>query len=264
MFHIVRWLPPLPPRHPVDRPRGAAARARDRDGGAAHRGRALGSQRPPEEHHLPSGRRARAAGARAARSCSRSAHAGTRAERVRAPGGAGPDLVALAAESLERLARASGETANLGVATSSGDEMLDQRDSRHFIGSTNWVGRPVPNHGSVVGKVFLAEDAVPFPEGPLERLAPSTITAPTALRRDLEWIRPRGYATAVDELERGSGRSRHRCATPAARSSRPWQSPALPSASVTACSTSSAGSCATRPLPCRPAIGYDDAKRGAA
>ncbi len=115
----------------------------------------------------------------------------------------GSDLVALAAESLERLARASGETANIGVANAAATEMLDQRDSRHFIGSTNWVGRPVPNHASVVGKVILAEDAVPFPEEPLERLAPCTITTPTALHRELELIRSRGYATAVDELEPG-------------------------------------------------------------
>src|SRR3954451_13998862 len=58
----------------------------------------------------------------------------------------GLDLVSLAADALDRLARSSGETVNLGVATERGTEMLDQRDSRHFLGSTNWVGRLVPNH----------------------------------------------------------------------------------------------------------------------
>jgi IclR family acetate operon transcriptional repressor len=118
-------------------------------------------------------------------------------------GALGPDLVALASDSLELLARASGETANLGVATAAATEMLDQRDSRHFIGSTNWVGRSVPNHASVVGKVFLAEGAVPFPSEPLVRLGPRTIATAAALQRDLESIRARGYATAVDELEPG-------------------------------------------------------------
>ena len=113
------------------------------------------------------------------------------------------DIVALAAESLDRLARASGETVNLGVATATGTEMIDQRDSRHFIGSTNWVGRLVPNHGSVVGKVFLAEGAVPVAAGPLEQLAPRTITDHVRLRSDLERTRARGFATAVDELEPG-------------------------------------------------------------
>jgi IclR family acetate operon transcriptional repressor len=115
----------------------------------------------------------------------------------------GPGLVALAAESLERLARVSGETANIGIATATLTEMLDQRDSLHFIGSTNWVGRRVPNHASVVGKVFLAEGAAPLPARPLEQLAARTITDVAALRRDLELTRMRGYAIAVDELEPG-------------------------------------------------------------
>ncbi len=115
----------------------------------------------------------------------------------------GPDLVDLAGTALERLARASGETANLGVATSTAVEMLDQRDSRHILGSTNWVGQRVPHHGSVIGKVFLAGGALPLPEGPLEALAPSTVTDLAELRRDLERTRSRGYATAVDELEPG-------------------------------------------------------------
>ena len=120
--------------------------------------------------------------------------------RRTAPGG---DLVALAAASLDRLARRSGETVNLGVATETAAVMLDQRDSRHILGSTNWVGRSLPHHVSVVGKVFLAEGAVPFPPEPLERLAPRTITDPAALRRDLEAARALGYATAVEELEPG-------------------------------------------------------------
>ncbi|MCY7303317.1 MAG: IclR family transcriptional regulator [Thermoleophilia bacterium] len=115
----------------------------------------------------------------------------------------GLDLVELAAGALERLARASGETVNLGVATSTAVEMLDQRDSRHILGSTNWVGQRVPHHGSVIGKVFLAGGALPIPDGPLEPLAPRTITDPAELRRDLERTRARGYATAIDELEPG-------------------------------------------------------------
>ena len=115
----------------------------------------------------------------------------------------GLDLVELAGTALERLARASGETANLGVATSTAVEMLDQRDSRHILGSTNWVGQRVPHHGSVIGKVFLADGTLPLPDSPLERLAPRTITDPAELRRDFERTRARGYATAVDELEPG-------------------------------------------------------------
>ena len=80
--------------------------------------------------------------------------------------------------------------------------MLDQRDSRHFLGSTNWVASGAESH-LVVGKIFLAEGAVPLPVGSLERVAPRTITSLHELRHDLERTRARGYATAVDELEEG-------------------------------------------------------------
>lgn len=113
------------------------------------------------------------------------------------------NLVALAADALDRLAASSGETVNLGIATPGGVEQLDQRDSRHYLGSTNWVGRTSPLHASAVGKAFLAFRAVPLPAGPYERLATKTLRDRAALARDLETARARGYAVAVDELEPG-------------------------------------------------------------
>ncbi|HEY7177755.1 MAG TPA: IclR family transcriptional regulator [Gaiella sp.] len=111
------------------------------------------------------------------------------------------ELVDLAAESLDRLAHASGETINVGVPSLGAVELLDQRDSRHMLGSTNWVGRRVPAHGSALGKVFYAFGALPVPTGPLERLAPRTSAGPDEL--GLERIRAHGYAEAVEELEPG-------------------------------------------------------------
>lgn len=111
------------------------------------------------------------------------------------------ELVALAAESLDRLAGASGETVNVGVPSLGEVELLDQRDSRHFLGSTNWVGRRVPAHGSALGKVFYAFDALPVPTGPLERLAPATSSSADELR--LDEVRAQGFAAAVEELEPG-------------------------------------------------------------
>ena len=113
------------------------------------------------------------------------------------------DLVTFTADTLDRLAAASGETVNLGVPTPLGVDQLDQRDSRHFIGSTNWLGRQVPHHCTAQGKVFLAHAAAPLPKAPLERRAPRTIIEPGALARELESVRARGYATTVDELEPG-------------------------------------------------------------
>ncbi len=113
------------------------------------------------------------------------------------------DVVALAAPGLDRLAELSGETVNIGIPTASGVDQLDQRDSRHFIGSTNWIGRCVPYHCTAQGKVFLAHGAAVMPAGRLERLAPRTIVEPSLLEIELEGVRAAGYATTVDELEPG-------------------------------------------------------------
>jgi DNA-binding IclR family transcriptional regulator len=92
----------------------------------------------------------------------------------------GDSLVELASPALKALAQLSGETINLGVPTPLGVEHLAQEDSRHFVGGTNWVGRRVPYESTANGKVLKAFAA----------REPSEITR-------------RGYATAIDELERG-------------------------------------------------------------
>ena len=112
------------------------------------------------------------------------------------------ELVELCTESLERLAQATGETVNLAVPGTRGVEQLAQRDSRHFLGSTNWVGRTVPYHASAVGKTFLAFGVAPTPKL-LEPLTPHTVTDVEALATELEETVARGYATAVEELEPG-------------------------------------------------------------
>jgi IclR family transcriptional regulator, acetate operon repressor len=104
--------------------------------------------------------------------------------------GLGTTLVELADAALERLAEESGETINLAVPTPLGVEHLAQRDSRHFVGVTNWVGVRVPHHVTANGKVFLAFGAAPA-------------AGHANLKMELETVRRRGYATAVDELEQG-------------------------------------------------------------
>jgi IclR family acetate operon transcriptional repressor len=111
------------------------------------------------------------------------------------------ELVERASEALDRLALASGETINIGVPSLGAVELLDQRDSRHFLGSPNWVGRRVPAHGSALGKVFYAYGTLPVPVGPLEPLAPHTV--PSADELGLDDVRAHGYAIAVEELEPG-------------------------------------------------------------
>jgi DNA-binding IclR family transcriptional regulator len=92
-------------------------------------------------------------------------------------------LVELAGPALKALSELSGETINLGVPTPLGVEHLAQIDSRHFVGGTNWVGRRVPYETSANGKVLRAFSAQRPVEG--------------------QPVRAQGYATTVDELERG-------------------------------------------------------------
>src|SRR4249920_3180928 len=101
------------------------------------------------------------------------------------------DLVELSADSLRRLADASQETINLAVPTPLGVEHLSQVDSRHFIGSTNWLGRRVAYSTTAVGKVFAAFGVAP------------PALEPALPEAQLDTVRARGFATAVGELEPG-------------------------------------------------------------
>ncbi len=65
-------------------------------------------------------------------------------------------LVELAQPHLEVLSEASGETINLAVPSPLGVEHLAQVESRHFLGTGQWVGRRVPFHCTAVGKVLMA------------------------------------------------------------------------------------------------------------
>jgi IclR family acetate operon transcriptional repressor len=110
-------------------------------------------------------------------------------------------LVELAQPRLEALSEASGETINLAVPGPLGVEHLAQVESRHFLGTGQWVGRRVPYHCTAVGKVLIAfGGAAP---GPLEPLTPVTIADPDQLATEVARVRRNGYATAVDELETG-------------------------------------------------------------
>ena len=132
---------------------------------------------PAEVDDLPARRRARASGSRPARR-PRQHPARARCCSASPAATTSPTSSTLAGDTLDRLAAASGETVNLGVSTPLGVDQLDQRDGRHFIGSTNWVGRQVPLHCTAQGKVFLAYGTAVLPERPLERHAPRTIVEP--------------------------------------------------------------------------------------
>jgi IclR family transcriptional regulator, acetate operon repressor len=101
-------------------------------------------------------------------------------------------LEELAQPHLEALSDVSGETINLAVPGPLGVEHLAQIESRHFLGTGDWVGRRVPYHCTAVGKVFIAFGG-----------APATIADDGRLATEIVRVRRTGYATAVDELEVG-------------------------------------------------------------
>jgi DNA-binding IclR family transcriptional regulator len=115
---------------------------------------------------------------------------------------AGEDLVRLAAPTLEAIGVETQETVNLSVARGKHVVQVAQVDSRYLLGTRDWTQVDVPTHCSSLGKVFLAWDVVPLPDGRLERPTDATMTA-DALRADFGRCRKRGWATTVDELEVG-------------------------------------------------------------
>jgi IclR family acetate operon transcriptional repressor len=119
----------------------------------------------------------------------------------------GLDLVRLARPILETLAERAREASNLGVR--SGDDVVyvDQIAGSRSIVTVSWVGRRTPLHCTSNGKVLLAWADEPDRERllgePLESYTKHTVTDPDTLRRELDSIRRRGYAQAVEELEEG-------------------------------------------------------------
>jgi DNA-binding IclR family transcriptional regulator len=97
-------------------------------------------------------------------------------------------LVELAQPHLEVLSEASGETINLAVPGPLGVDHLAQIESRHFLGTGQWVGRRVPYETTAVGKVLMAFGGHP---------------EQAALAEQLATVRRTGYAVAADELEVG-------------------------------------------------------------
>jgi DNA-binding IclR family transcriptional regulator len=112
-------------------------------------------------------------------------------------------IVEAAERPMAALADATGETINVAVATPGGVEHLAQVESRHYLGTSHWVGRKVPYHCTANGKVLLAFAAAGAAEGPLEALTSRTITEPALLAAELATVRRETFATAVDELELG-------------------------------------------------------------
>jgi DNA-binding IclR family transcriptional regulator len=116
-------------------------------------------------------------------------------------------LRAAARPALQRLAAETGEAATLETLSDGAMIVIDEVSSQHLVGMSQDVGARLPVHATSTGKALLAyasEDEVEAAlGGALEPLTEQTVTSKERLLRELEAVRGRGYAVAVDELELG-------------------------------------------------------------
>lgn len=125
-------------------------------------------------------------------------------EITRLAGAGDESLVRLARSYLAELSRRTGETVSLAVPRQLHLVYVDQVQAPHVM-AADWLGRAVPLHATSTGKALLAwlpgdelDSALPQP---LERFTQTTITDPGLLRKELDRVRRRGYATSRGELE---------------------------------------------------------------
>jgi DNA-binding IclR family transcriptional regulator len=119
------------------------------------------------------------------------------------------DLRTVSRSELEALAAQTGESVTLEVPVGSDMLILDEVLGRSLIGATASLGTRWPAYATSTGKAVLAalSDAERRRRlggaGRLARYTPRTIVSPLALRTELARVWRRGYATAIEELERG-------------------------------------------------------------
>jgi DNA-binding IclR family transcriptional regulator len=107
----------------------------------------------------------------------------------------------------ERLAAAVGETVNVAILDRDEALYVDQMAGPSALQAYNWAGRRVALHATSNGKVLLAHAPAgrlkELAAGPLRSFTEWTVTDVRRLGEELDGVRARGYATAVDELEIG-------------------------------------------------------------
>ncbi|MGI8677274.1 MAG: IclR family transcriptional regulator [Jatrophihabitans sp.] len=104
------------------------------------------------------------------------------------------------------LAATTRETVNIAVRSDRSALYVDQVAGASSLQSHNWVGQHVPLHATSNGKILLsglADDQVTAVLGSMPAYTDATITTKARFRRELDLVRERGYACAVDELEVG-------------------------------------------------------------
>jgi DNA-binding IclR family transcriptional regulator len=104
------------------------------------------------------------------------------------------------------LAQQAGETVNIAVLSDGAALYMDQAAGSSALQPHNWVGQRIPLHATSNGKVLLAwlpEDHAEQQVGELRRFTSHTLITWPMLVHELEEVRLRGFAIAIDELEIG-------------------------------------------------------------
>jgi DNA-binding IclR family transcriptional regulator len=120
------------------------------------------------------------------------------------------DLRARLGSVLRELARTTGETALLTVYDESrhGSLCVDRIETTHSLRLTIEIGRDTPIHAGASAKALLAflDEAVidEILSHDLVRLGPGTETDPKRLRKELDAIRARGWASSYEENNVGA------------------------------------------------------------
>jgi len=116
------------------------------------------------------------------------------------------DLVQESRGVARQLAQRTGETVNVAVLSDGAALYMDQVAGSSALQPHNWVGQRIPLHATSNGKVLLSalEPAEVRRQVPhLRSYTPHTITSFDDLMSELDDVRRRGFAIAIDELEIG-------------------------------------------------------------
>jgi len=115
------------------------------------------------------------------------------------------DLVQESRPVTTALAAEVGETVNIVVLSGHEALYLDQVAGPSALQMHMWAGQRVPLHATSNGKVLLAfaANGTSLLHDPLPRFTDHTISTVNQLDIELDLVRQKGYATAVDELEQG-------------------------------------------------------------
>ena len=119
------------------------------------------------------------------------------------------DIREVARESLQRLIKATDETATLSIRDGWSRVYIDQATPDREVKMSVRLGVPFPLHAGGSSKAFLAF----LPPAEIDRylsqpsligMTTLTITEPAALRDELAQIRERGYSTSLGERQAGA------------------------------------------------------------